>query len=33
MNILFHEIKWVRKLINDVLEAYKRKSQARFQIV
>ena len=31
--ILFNEIKWVRKIINDSVEALTRKSRARFQII
>ena len=33
MNILFYEIKWMRKIINYEVEALTRKYQARFQII
>ena len=32
MNSLFYEIKWVRKKINDGIEALTKKIQTRFQI-
>ena len=33
VNILFYEIKLVRKIVNDCVEAGTRKSQADFQII